>query len=142
VISRTKTDHVARTITWIVGVTSIVAWVAFIVASLSHDRPQDNNFRITLSAWAFWGGCSFSLLLILLAFRRQGWRKKLLTVLFGSIMLFLWVFAALGSVPLHHEPGPEAVPVVYLLIRLSWFCVLYHGFRARSARGSLRIFVS
>jgi hypothetical protein len=98
-LRRQETDSAAHMVVGVVGILSVLNWPAFARLSDSLVRPQENQLRITLSEWAFWGGTSLSIISIVEGFLRRERRKKVDTVSFGVIMPLLWLFAAIGSIP-------------------------------------------
>jgi hypothetical protein len=83
----------------ITGTISVIGWVVFALVAGSLVQPQQNQLRIRLSECGLRSGVLMSAVLIIAGFFRHERREKVHTIIFGSIMLLRWIFAAVGSLP-------------------------------------------
>jgi hypothetical protein len=90
-------DDVSGKVSYVFGAVALIGLIYF--RFLPKPAALDFSGQMALSRVAFWAGIPTSVTVVLAVFFRRERNAKLLTIVYGAAMLFLWEMIAAGNLP-------------------------------------------
>lgn len=90
-------DDISRMVSWVFGTVAFVGLMYF--RHLPRPMALDFTGQMARSHLAFWLGIPPSAIVVLAGFFRRERKNKILTIAYGAAMLFIWLIAVAGNIP-------------------------------------------